>query len=79
MYPQSWRNYSEAEKQSLLREEQEWLRRAGDRAQTLGVRIGIENLRPTRNVRNTGMQCSLTCWPNRCETSIIPRSALRWM
>ncbi len=46
MYPQSWRNYSEAEKQSLLREEQEWLRRAGDRAQTLGVRIGIENLRP---------------------------------
>ena len=79
LYPQYWKQYSEQEKKSLMREEREWIRRAGDRAQTLGLRIGIENMRPYLDCPEYGYAVFPTCWPNKCVKSIIRKSGSRWM
>lgn len=45
-YRNFWPQYSEADKQRLLERERNWMRQAGDEAKKVGLRIGMENMRP---------------------------------
>jgi sugar phosphate isomerase/epimerase len=46
LYPRLWPEYTEDQKEALLREERRLMRLAGDAAKARNVRIGMENLRP---------------------------------
>lgn len=45
-YPGAWPRYSEEDKRRLLERERTWMRQAGDEAGKIGLRIGMENMRP---------------------------------
>ncbi|NHN34173.1 sugar phosphate isomerase/epimerase family protein [Paenibacillus agricola] len=60
IYPHTWMSYTDAEKQQLMQQEIDFIRIAGERAQQLKVRIGMENVRPY-------LDCPDYCY------SVIPR------
>lgn len=45
-YRNFWPQYTEADKQRLLERERNWMRQAGDESRKIGLRIGMENMRP---------------------------------
>jgi sugar phosphate isomerase/epimerase len=61
IYPQTWMNYTDAEKQQLMQQEVEFMRTTGEYAKQLNVRIGMENVRPY-------LDCPDYCY------SVIPRT-----
>ncbi|WP_127578964.1 sugar phosphate isomerase/epimerase family protein [Paenibacillus koleovorans] len=46
LFPHTWPLHTSLQKQQLLKEEEAFLRQAGDRAEQLNVDIGMENMRP---------------------------------
>jgi sugar phosphate isomerase/epimerase len=60
-HPHTWNKYTAAEKQQFMQQEQEFMRIAGERAEQLNIRIGMENVRPY-------LDCTDYCY------SIIPQA-----
>jgi len=46
LHERHWPRWTEGERRKLLEEERQFMRFAGDRAAALGLRIGMENMRP---------------------------------
>jgi sugar phosphate isomerase/epimerase len=63
-HPHTWSSYTAAEKQQFMQQELEFMQIAGERAQQLNIRIGMENVRPY-------LDCADYCY------SVIPQELAR--